>query len=215
MVQPLTIILFGSAGSGKGTQGEFLMKAFRLEKVEAGELVRAKAKEDSPFGRHVKEVHETGKYLSDEEISQLVEEKIVSVPADRGLLIDGYPRRVGQATRLEEMLTRAGRTNVKALAIAVGEDELKRRLLNRSVCVNGHILIGRDFTKCPIDGAAVSVRDYDQSEDAIMRRIRFYREEVLPAIDHFRAKGWVVDINGAQPVEAVRDEIFEKLGISQ
>lgn len=212
--QPLTVILFGSAGSGKGTQGDFLITALDLVKVEAGELVRAKAQENSPFGRHVKEVHETGKYLTDEEIAKLVEEKIVSVPHDRGLLIDGYPRRVGQAKKLEEMLARVGRREMKALVIKVSEEELKRRLLNRSVCVNGHILIGREYMKCPIDGAEVVVRDYDQNEAAIMKRIKFYQEEVMPAIEYFRAKGWVVDINGEQPVEAVRDEIFMKLGIS-
>lgn len=211
--QSLTVILFGSAGSGKGTQGDFLMKALNLEKVEAGELVRVKAKEDSPFGRHVREVHESGKYLSDDEIAQLVEEKLVSVPIDRGLLIDGYPRRIGQAKKLEEILKRLGRTKVRSLDIVVSETALKRRLMNRSVCVNGHILIGRNFERCPIDGVAVVVRDYDMNEDAIIKRITFYREEVVPAIDYFRTKGWVVDINGEQSVEAVRIEIFKKLGI--
>ncbi|MEW6611096.1 MAG: nucleoside monophosphate kinase [Patescibacteria group bacterium] len=211
--QPLTVILFGSAGSGKGTQGDFLISALHLVKLEAGELVREKAREDSPFGRYVKEVHESGKYLSDEEITRLVEEKITRVPRDRGLLIDGYPRRIGQAKMLEEALQRIPRTNVKALVIEVDEEELKRRLLNRSVCVNGHILIGRDYDRCPTCGGAVVVRDYDQNEEAIMKRITFYREEVVPAIEYYRQKGWVVEVNGEQSVEEVRKEIFRKLGI--
>jgi len=176
--------------------------------------VREKAKEGSELGRHVKEVHESGKYLPDEEILHLVEEKIISVPSYRGLLIDGYPRRVGQARQLEEMLRRLGRTNVKALVIEVQGEELKRRLLNRSVCVNGHILIGRNFTRCPIDGAAVEVRDYDTNEQAIMKRIQFYQEEVVPTIEYFRTKGWVVEVNGEQSVEEVRKEIFKKLSIT-
>ncbi|MFA4872898.1 MAG: nucleoside monophosphate kinase [Patescibacteria group bacterium] len=211
--EPLTVILFGSAGSGKGTQGDFILKALNLEKVEAGEIVREKAKEDSAWGRHVKDVYESGRYLPDEEVLQLVEEKIISIPSHKGLLIDGYPRRVGQARQLEDMLRRLGRTNVKALVIEVQGEELKRRLLNRSVCVNGHILIGRNFTQCPIDGAAVEVRDYDTNEQAIMKRIQFYQEEVVPAVEYFRTKGWVVEVNGEQTVVEVRKEIFRKLGI--
>ncbi len=102
---------------------------------------------------------------------------------------------------------------MKALVINVREEELKRRLLNRSVCVNGHILVGRGFVKCPLDGAEVLVRDYDQNIDAIIKRIRFYQEEVVPAIEYLRAKGWVIDINGEQSVEKVRGEVFKKLSI--
>ena len=213
VLQPLTVILFGSAGSGKGTQADFLISRLNLAKVEAGELVREKAKEDSDFGRYVKFIHESGQYLKDEEITQLIEGKVQATPAEQGLLIDGYPRRVGQSKRLEEILKRLERTNVKALAINVSEGELKRRLLNRSVCINGHILVGREHATCPIDGAPVEVRDYDQNEEAIVKRIRYYQEEVVPAIEFYRAKGWVIDINGEQSVERVRDEVFEKLGI--
>lgn len=213
MAQPLTIILFGSAGSGKGTQADFLISKLKLAKVEAGELVREKAKEPSEFGKYVKSIHESGQYLKDEEITRLIKEKIQATPATQGLLIDGYPRRVGQAKRLEEILERLGRMNVKAFVINVSEGELKRRLLNRSVCVNGHILVGRSIDRCPTCGATVQVRDYDQSEEAIMKRIKFYQEEVVSAIEYYRAKGWVIDVNGEQSVEAVKDEIFRKLEI--
>ena len=211
MAQPLTIILFGSAGSGKGTQADFLIDRIGLAMIEAGDLVRQKAKEASEFGRYVKHIHESGQYLKDEEIARLIEEKMQSVPSDRGFLFDGYPRRVGQAQQLEGMLQRMQRDYVKALVINVSVEELKRRLLNRSVCVNGHILVGRDFECCPTCGEAVQVRDYDQNEESIIKRIQFYQEEVVPAIEYYRAKGWVIDINGEQSVEAVRDEIFNKL----
>ncbi len=211
--EPLTVILFGSAGSGKGTQGDFLISKLQLVPVVAGELVREVAKRNDDLGRTVREIIDSGRLLPDELFSNIVEQSIRAVSLARGVLIDGYPRRVTQAKLLETWLAAMGRHRVKVLYIRLSGDEAKRRLRDRSMCVNGHILIGRHHAVCPIDGAAIQVRADDQDEAAIDKRLERYREETLPAIEYYRQKEWVVEVNGEQTVEEVRKEIFKKLGI--
>lgn len=208
-----TIILLGPAGSGKGTQGDLLVKKFGYQKVEAGELVREKSKEDSHLGRIIKDINDSGKHLPDDIITDLIKEALDKVDKNDVLLFDGYPRTLEQAKRLKYLLSNlkvAG--NIKALWVNVSVKEAKRRLLDRSVCVNGHILIGRDHKVCPVDGAEVKVRDYDH-ESSINKRLDFYTEQVIPVIEYYRNEGWLVEIDGEKSVDEVHEEIIEKLGL--
>lgn len=205
-----TIVLLGPAGSGKGTQAEKLIEKYNLQKVEAGELTREKAKEDSELGRFVKDIHDTGKHLPDEVITTLMREAFAKLDPTRGLIIDGYPRTLGQAQNLEMLLKEANRLPLQMVYVAVSDDSARERLLKRAVCSGCKtILASRDLTACPKCGAKVEVRAYDTDVAAINKRLQWFHEHVKPAIEYYRQKGMVVEVSGEPDPETVFQNILK------
>ncbi len=207
-----TIVLLGPAGSGKGTQGEKLIEKYNFQKVEAGELTREKAKEDSELGRFVKDIHDTGKHLPDDVITMLIREAFAHLDPHRGLIIDGYPRTLAQAKNLEMLLQEVDRLPMCMVYVHVTDDIARQRLLRRAVCSGCKtILASRDLTTCPKCGANVEVRLYDTDVDAINKRLAWFHENVIPAIEYYRERGRVVEVDGEQDPDAVFADIIEKI----
>lgn len=208
-----TLLLFGSAGSGKGTQGELLEEQFGYHRVEAGALIRAKGQEDSDIGRKFKEIHDTGRFVTDEMITGLIAEHLKTVPAKTPLLIDAYPLSLGQAAMLLDVLKDSGRdpSQLLALWIKVGPEEAKRRLLNRSQCGTcKNVYMNRDVKKCMQCGGDVQPRAYDYPE-AIDKRLAHFAETIMIVIQHYQTQGKLIEINGEQPVTHVFDTIRRAL----
>lgn len=208
-----TLVITGSAGSGKGTQSDLLEEQLGYHKVEAGAVFRKVAAEDSELGRKVKAINDAGKHASDELITELIADYVQSVPQEEPLLIDGYPRTTGQKQMLSDLLTNSQRDadNVIAIWIRVEREEAERRLLNRTQCsVCKTVFMTRDIETCPHCGGEVKPRAYDQPE-AIKERLDFFEEEVKPVIEEYRSEGKLIEVNGMQEVAHVFDEIKTKL----
>ena len=203
----------GSAGSGKGTQADLFVEQFGYHKVEAGAVFRKVAKVDSPLGRKVKEINDAGKHASDDLMKDLMKDYISSVSKEHALLIDGYPRTVGQKKDLEELLTKNGRdvNQILAVWIKVDRKEAQRRLLNRAQCtVCRTVFMNRDTKACPHCGGEVKPREYDKPE-AIKHRLDFFTEKTVPAIKAYQAEDKLLKVNGMQEVAHVFKEIQKKL----
>lgn len=207
------LILLGPAGSGKGTQAELLVKKFGLQFVEAGDLVRKGAKKKTKLGYYLKKIHESGKHLPDRIIGQLIYENFKKLKKDTGVLVDGYPRTIGQAKDLEKIFKRFFPDFLKiAIYIKVSEKEATRRLLNRAVCPKcGKIFLTRDVRVCLKCGAKIEVRDYDQDKKAIKRRLKWFEEKVVPAINFYKKQKILIKINGEQSIINVFKEIVDNL----
>lgn len=209
------LILLGPAGSGKGTQAELLIKKFGFQFVEAGELVREGAKKKTKFGSYLRKIHKAGKHLPDKIIGHLIYEKLKKLKKNRGVLIDGYPRTIGQAKDLEKFLKELFPKFPRiAIYIKVSLKEAMRRLLNRAVCPKcKKIFLTREVKTCPRCGAKIEIRDYDQDKKAIKKRLKWFREKVIPAIKFYRKQKILIEINGEQPIKKVFKDIIKNLPI--
>lgn len=195
----------GSAGSGKGTQGERIVKEFGYAQVETGALIRAKAQEDSPLGRKVKENDDKGKHASDELMTELLIDYLRGVPADKPLLLDGYPRTLPQLTLLDHVLKTVGRDTqtARAVFINVSVETARRRLNNRAVCVKcKKVYASRDVTTCNNCGSEVKPRVYDTPE-GINERLTFFPAHTMPVIEQYRQQGRLIEIDGEPGTEDV------------
>lgn len=212
MARP-TIVILGSAGSGKGTQAELIKEQMGYKIVEAGKIFRAKGQEDSDLGREVKRIYESGEHAPDELITDIMRDFIKEVPVKDPLLIDGYPRTVGQAELLKKLLKEDGREpeNVVVVWINVRREEVERRLLNRSQCtVCKTVFMQRENRKCPHCNGEVKPRAYDKPE-AIKKRLDFFQDKVMNLIEMYKKKGKLVEINGEQEVVQVFKQIKNEL----
>lgn len=186
--KPINLILFGKSGSGKGTQAELLAKHFKNTlHISTGDLMRDLAKHDTDAGVRIKEVLDRGGLPFDQMATTLWMHKIAyTIKKDEGLICDGFPRRLREAQDLYEFLTWLERIdNTQAIVINISREESLKRLLKR----------GRN----------------DDEEDAINKRLDWYEDRVVPAINFFKEKGILLEINGEQTVEKVFEEILSRI----
>ncbi len=125
-------MLLGAPGSGKGTQAARLCARYHLAAISTGEILRAAVVRGSPLGRQVKATLDAGGLVDDRTMEDLVRERLRQPDAARGVVLDGFPRRLAQAHALDEML---GDRRRLAIVLAVPGEELQRRLQSRRICL--------------------------------------------------------------------------------
>ncbi|MGH3622689.1 MAG: adenylate kinase [Sciscionella sp.] len=153
------VILVGPPGAGKGTQAAVLSKELGVPHISTGELFRAHVERETELGRQVKCYLDAGKLVPDELTNEVVRERIAELDAEKGFLLDGFPRNTGQADVLAEMLAEQGTKIDTVLEFDAPERELVRRLLAR----------GRS----------------DDNDGVISERQQIYRSETAPLLDYY------------------------------
>jgi len=203
----LNLVLLGPPGSGKGTQGERLQEELRLPYYATGDILRAAVRDETELGKLAKEYMNRGDLVPDEVIVSAIGERIDSVEAADGFILDGFPRTVPQAEALAAKLSELGRGLTAAMLIDVSDEEAMRRLGGRRTCVeNGHVF-HVDFNPpakagvCDVDGSELIVRDDDKPE-VIRHRLGQYREKTEPLVELY---------DHAAPPDAVADELRRTL----
>lgn len=216
---PVSIIMFGRAGSGKGTQAESLSKKFKLEHFSTGEDLRHRRKIRDFTGRKIAEVMNKGKWLPEPIISKMWMDKFEKFKEKRnfkGWIYDGGPRLILEAKLLSIALEWfEWQRNVKALLIDISEKTAFDRLAKRRQCKKCGELIPwvgkfKKIKKCHKCGGDL-VRRPDDKPEAIRRRLGEFRRHTMPVINYFKKQGELVKINGEQSIGDVFKEILKKL----
>jgi adenylate kinase len=208
----LNLVLLGSPGSGKGTQGERLQEDFRLPYYATGDILRAAVREGSELGGQAKEYMERGDLVPDEVMVGLIAERVGSEEAADGFILDGFPRTIGQAEALDSKLRELGRGLTAAILIEVPDEEVVRRLSGRRVCEQeGHIFhVEFDPPKeegvCDIDGSPLEIRDDDKPE-VVRHRLGTYHEKTEPLVAHYEERGILRRVDGLSAPDEVSDRI--------
>ncbi len=208
----LNLVLFGPPGAGKGTQAERLVEDFKLRYLATGNMLRDAVREGSELGRKAKEYMDRGDLVPDDLIIAMIEECLSTPEAQRGFILDGFPRTVKQAEALDEELEKLGRRLSAALLFDVPEEEVVRRLSGRRVCVKGQHNFHVEFDppkhpdRCDVDGSRLIVRDDDKPE-VVERRLAQYREKTAPLVGYYEKKGILRRVDGVRGADQVNDQI--------
>ncbi len=184
--KPLLMIMLGAPGSGKGTQATRLAAEFGMVHESSGNVLRQAAAERTAAGVLAKKYFERGELAPDKSVCQIMIDHIEAlIGRGKGVLLDGFPRTLPQASRLEESLPSLSLEISAVIHIRVDKEEIFRRLADR----------GR----------------VDDGEDVVGHRIDVYHELSLPVIDFYGERDLVIDVDGGQTIEAVHDEIVTKI----
>jgi adenylate kinase len=208
----LNLVLLGSPGSGKGTQGERLQEDFRLPYYATGDILRAAVRDETDIGREAKEYMDRGDLVPDDVIIGVIRERITQLEAADGFILDGFPRTTAQAEALDETLSELGRGLTAAVLIEVPDEEVIRRLGGRRTCVKeGHIFhVEFDPPKhegrCDVCGSRLIVRDDDKPE-VIRHRLDQYHSKTEPLIAYYDERGLLRRVDGTLPPDEVSDRI--------
>jgi len=198
------LILVGKQGSGKGTQGKFLIKEFGFQLFETGAELRKIAQTDSDLGKKVKEITERGDLVPNEVVMEIVHEFLTHVDGTTPVLFDGIPRSEIQRVSLEEELQKSGR-EFQVLEIKLSTEEALKRLLIRGKCNKCGESFGGET--CPVCGSDDISRRTDDNEEAIRNRLKNFDEHTFPLLNIWESQGKLISVEGEGAVE----EIFEKI----
>lgn len=132
----MRLILLGPPGSGKGTQANLLQDKFNIPKISTGDILRAAVKDNTDLGKQAKRFMEQGELVPDEIVIGLIKERIVAPDCEAGYILDGFPRTILQAEKLEETLAAMDQEIDSVVDLEVDPEELLVRLIGRSTCKN-------------------------------------------------------------------------------
>ncbi len=209
---PLNLVLLGPPGAGKGTQAERLAKDFGLRYIATGNMLRDEVREQTELGQKAKQYMDRGDLVPDELIIEMIKRHLEAPDADRGFILDGFPRTEVQAEALDGELKHLGKQLSSTLLIDAPEDEIVRRLSGRRVCVKGQHNFHLDFdppkhaNRCDVDGSRLIVRDDDKPE-VVQHRLAQYREKTAPLIDYYEQRGKLRRVDGSRSADEVNDQI--------
>lgn len=210
----MNVILLGAPGAGKGTQAALLCKEFGVPHISTGDMFRQALQAQTPLGLAAKSFMERGELVPDEVTIGIVAERLAAADAARGFLLDGFPRTLNQASALDEVLARLGKSLTAVLNIDVPEDELMQRLTGRQVCKACGATYHRVFhpspagEKCGLCGGVLYQRADDSAETA-GARLTVYRKQTAPLIEYYGQRGLLKNIDGLLPI----DEVTAKLRV--
>lgn len=205
MTARLDLVVLGKQGAGKGTQSQRLAERYGLAHISTGDILRAAVQAGTPLGREVKSVLDTGRLVTDDLVNQLVEERLKEPDAAKGCVLDGFPRTIGQAEALEQLL---GRDGVKlCLSIDLPDELVLQRLSARRVCQEcGTTYQDSDVAAisgtCEVCGGDVVQRSDDQPE-AIKKRLENFERDTVPLRSFYESRGLLVSVNGDQSIDQV------------
>ncbi len=206
----MVLILLGPPGVGKGTQGARLCEALGLEHVSTGDLLRAARREGTPLGLEAQAYMDRGDLVPDDVIIGMVREKLESMPADRGVVFDGFPRTVAQAEALDGVLGELGRQVDGVLVLQADDDVLVKRLTGRRSCPTCGAIYNVFFAPPAREGVcdrcgSQLVHRADDAEETVSNRLAVYRRETEPLIEFYGAHAAPVhDVDGDRDVAEVQ-----------
>jgi adenylate kinase len=188
------VILLGAPGAGKGTQAERIAAVYALPRVSTGEMLRAALAEGTEMGIAAQKFMEAGALVPDEVVIGVVRDRLVQADAQKGFLLDGFPRTLEQAERLDVMLAEGGRAVTHVILLDVPEDELIQRLAGRRMCEGCgkgyHVVFDppRREGVCDACGSVLYQRS-DDNEDTVRNRLRVYRAQTEPLVGYYEGRG--------------------------
>ena len=209
----LNIILLGPPGAGKGTQADRLVAERGMAQLSTGDMLRRAREANSDLGRQVAGIMDSGGLVSDQIVSDLIDDRLTNMEARQGAIFDGYPRTLAQAEALDVLLANHGRSLDYVIELCVDEDALVERITGRftcAVCGAGyHDVFKQPKVEgtCDVCGSHEFKRRPDDNEETVRTRLAEYRTKTAPILPYYKERGLHRCVDGMGSVDEVAAEI--------
>ena len=216
MKRNIHIILLGPPGCGKGTQAQKLIREFGFVQLSTGDMLRAAISKGTEIGMQAKSIIDKGELVSDEIVIGIVMDRIFSTECECGYMLDGFPRTLAQAEKLDQILSDRNQKIDVVLRLCVPDDMAIRRIAGRRF----HITSGRsyniEFNPPKIEGrdditGEKLVQREDDKEEIVQSRLNTYHELTEPLVRYYQKQGILKAIDGAGSPENIYAEIKQTL----
>ena len=215
---PLNLLLFGAPGSGKGTQSALLVKHFKLFHISTGDLFRKTLREKTALSLKVQSYIDQGRLVPDSLVIELLENNLIQwlsqnkTQAQRGFILDGFPRTLTQAKALSSLLKKINLSLSKVLYLQVAQKVLIERLTGRRVAEKSGLVYHVKFHPpkkpniCDKTGEKLIQRK-DDTADVLKKRLKTYRQETMPLLNYYQRQKLILKIKG----EGAPEEVFAQI----
>lgn len=181
----INVVIFGPPGAGKGTQSERLIKKYGFVHISTGDLFRWHTRNDTPLGKRVKEIMNSGALVPDEITIAMLKEELQKNPHAKGFLFDGFPRTVAQAEALDNFMRDNGTAIHHVIALDVSEEELRARIARRRTIENRA----------------------DDEDEKLNKRITEYFGKTVHVLPYYQKQNRLATINGVGSIDTIAADI--------
>lgn len=201
------LVFLGAPGAGKGTQATRVCEKYNIPHISTGDILRANIKAGTPLGVEAKGYIDKGLLVPDEVVIGLVKQRLGEEDCQKGFLLDGFPRTLEQAKALSEFAKIS-----KAVNIEVDENLVIDRIAGRRMCKCGesYHVSWYDKDTCAKCGSKLYQRDDDKAE-TVKARLEVYKKQTAPLIEYYSNLGVIANVDGAQDMDKVFEDIVRVL----
>lgn len=213
----MRLIILGAPGAGKGTQAVNLAKIHDVPHISTGDIFRSNIKNGTDLEKKAKEYIDKGLLVPDDVTIGIVKDRLLQPDCQKGFILDGFPRTIEQAEKLDAILENMNVKLDKVLNIHVPGDEIVSRMSGRRVCSKCGASYHTEYkpTKekdiCDNCNANVIQRE-DDKEEIVRQRLETYHKQTEPLIEYYTKKGKLVTVKGREKIEDTTNEVIKALG---
>ncbi|MBO4293450.1 MAG: adenylate kinase [Clostridia bacterium] len=191
----MIILMMGAQGTGKGTVAGIISKNTGIEQLSTGDVFRKNIKEKTPLGLEAEKYISSGNLVPDEITIPMVTNYLDSDLAKNGIILDGFPRTLSQAQKLDEILEQRGKKVDLVINLTTPREEIIERIMTRRVCPNCKATYNIKLHPpkvegiCDECGSKIIQRKDDSTEEAVNQRLEIYETKTAPVIEYYKNKG--------------------------
>ncbi|RFS82422.1 nucleoside monophosphate kinase [Actinomadura spongiicola] len=206
-------VIVGPLGSGKGTQSALLARDLDIVHISVGDVFRWHVKNHTKLGAQVRRIMAAGELVGDDLVEGVVRDRLDQHDWNYGFVIDGFPRNSRQAEFFLEGYDIDG-----VIHLDLPDGEVRRRVLARRYCsrcgMDYNLIADRptEEGRCDVCGGELVARE-DDTEEALVERLRLYHEKTDPVLELFGRKEYVVTVDATPGVDEVQRTIRERLAL--
>lgn len=218
LTRPVTLILLGPPGAGKGTQARMLEQDFGLVQLSTGDLLRGAVAAGTDAGKAAKAVMEAGELVSDEIVINILRDRMADDDCARGVILDGFPRTTAQAEALEGLLAEHNATVDSVISLAVDDAAMVERVSGRFTCggcgegYHDTFKAPKVAGTCDNCGSSDFKRRADDNAETVAARLEAYHASTAPLIAFYDAKGTLTTVDAMGEIDAIASHLSTIVG---
>jgi adenylate kinase len=209
----------GAPGSGKGTQAQRLVKQFGIPQISTGDILRKHRKEGTELGKRADAIMAKGLLVDDATMLDIIRDRVAQPDAQKGFILDGFPRTQTQAEALTKLMIGLGTPLDAVVLFEVGDEELVRRISGRRTCslcnkvFNVHTAPpATPATDCvPGSNEHQLFQRKDDEEATVAERLRVYANQTRPVLSYYSDAGLLRSVRAEGALEEITRRLLEVL----
>lgn len=208
----MRLIFIGPPGSGKGTQAKRLASRFGIPHISTGDMLREAVAEGTPLGKEADKIMKAGQLVPDEVMIGMIRERLAKPDARKGFILDGFPRTIVQAEKLNALVSGNGKSDLRVLRLLVPDEAIVKRIALRRTCANCGAIYHLENQPpkkagvCDQCGGQLIARP-DDTEAAVRKRLESFHRQTEPVAGYYKNKNVLKEVDGTGPI----DMIFERI----
>ncbi|MFQ5579825.1 MAG: adenylate kinase [Nitrospiria bacterium] len=212
----MRLLFLGAPGVGKGTQAQVLAKHYAVPHIAMGDIIREAMRRETPVGLEAKAYVEKGQLVPDEVVINVIRDRLREGDAQKGYILDGFPRTIRQGEALSEILAQEEAKIDCVVNFHVDEETLIQRISGRRTCPSCgkvyHLVHRPPVHEGQCDCGTELVQRKDDRPETVKSRLCVYKEETAPLIAYYKNKGDLQDIEAYGTVEDISKNVQSVVG---